>query len=45
MVELFWVNSMFILRNGCKKENVGFFFKGNAVKNLVKPPVIVLAID
>ena len=44
MVELFWVNSMLVLRNGCKKENVGFF-KGNAVKILVKPPVLVLAID
>ena len=24
VVELFWVNSMLVLRNGCKKENVGF---------------------
>ena len=37
MVELFWVNSILVLRNGCKeKENVGFF-KGIAVKNFVKP--------
>ena len=24
VVELFWVNSMLVLRNGCKKKNVGF---------------------
>ena len=24
MVELFWVNFMLVLKNGCKKENVGF---------------------
>ena len=36
VVKLFWVKSMLVLRNGCKKENVGFF-KGKPVKNLVKP--------
>ena len=31
VVKLFWMNSMLVLRNCCKKKNVGFF-KGNSVK-------------
>ena len=31
VVKLFWMNSMLVLRNCCKKENVRFF-KGNSVK-------------
>ena len=27
VVKLFWMNSMLVLRNCCKKENVGFFLK------------------
>ena len=44
MVELFWVNSMFVLRNGCKKENVGFFLK-EMLSKFGKTHVFVLAID
>ena len=31
VLKLFWMNSILVLRNCCKKENVGFF-KGNSVK-------------
>ena len=44
MVELFWVNSMLVLRNGCKKENVGFFLK-EMLSKFGKTPVFVLTID
>ena len=44
MVELFWVNSMLVLMNGCKKENVGFFLK-EMLSKFYKTPVLVLAID
>ena len=43
MVELFWVNSMLVLRNGCKKENVGFLKE--MLSKFCKAPVHVLAID
>ena len=43
MVELFWVNSMLVLRNGCKKENVGFLMK--ILSNFGKTPIFVLDID
>ena len=44
MVELFWVNSMLVLRNGCKKENVGFSKEMLSIF-FVKTPVLVLVID
>ena len=43
MVELFWVNFMLVLRNGCKKENVGFLKE--MLSKFGKNPVFVLAID
>ena len=44
MAELFWVNSILVLRNGCKKENVGFS-KEMLSKFYEKTPVLVLTID
>ena len=43
MVELFWVNSMLVLRNDCKKENVGFLKE--MVSKFCKTLVFVLVID
>ena len=43
MVEFFWVNSMLVLRNGSKKENVGFLKE--ILSKFGKTPVFVLAID
>ena len=43
MVELFWVNSMLVLTNGCEKENVGFLKK--MLSKFYKTSVLVLAID
>ena len=43
MVELFWVNSMLVLRNGYKKENVGFLKE--MLSKFCKTPVLVLDID
>ena len=42
MVELFWVNSMLVLRNGCKKEMLGFLKE--MLSKFSKTPVFVLAI-
>ena len=35
---------MLVLRNGCKKENVGFFLK-EMLSKFGKTPVFILAID
>ena len=43
MVELFWVNSILVLRNGRKKENVGFLKE--MLSKFCKTLVLVLAID
>ena len=43
MVELFWVNSMLVLRNGCKKENVGFLKE--IMSKFGKTPVFVFVIN
>ena len=42
-MELFSVNSMLVLRNGCKKENVGFLKE--MLSKFCKTSVLVLAID
>ena len=42
-MELIWVNSMLVLRNGCKKENVGFLKE--MLSKFYKTPDLVLAID
>ena len=44
MVELFWVNSMLVLRNGCKKKRMLDFLK-EILSKFGKTPVFVLAID
>ena len=43
MVELFWVNFILVLRNGCKKENVGFL--NEMLSKFCKTHVLVLVID
>ena len=43
VVEFFWINSMLVLRNGCKKENVGFLKE--MLSKFCKTHVLVLAID
>ena len=43
VVKLFWMNSMLVLRNCCKKENVGVFLKEIQSK-FGKTPVFVLVI-
>ena len=44
VVKLFLMNSMLVLRNCCKKENVGFFLK-EILSKFGKTPVFVLVID
>ena len=44
VVKLFWMNFMLVLRNCCKKENVGFFLK-EILSNFGKTPIFVLVID
>ena len=43
VVKLFWMNSMLVLKNCCKKENVGFLKE--ILSKFGKTPVFVLVID
>ena len=43
VVKLVWMNSMLVLMNCCKKENVRFLKE--ILSKFVKTPVFVLAID
>ena len=43
VVKLFWMNSMLVLMNCCKKENVGFLKE--ILSKFGKTPVFVLVID
>ena len=43
VVKFFWMNSILVLRNCCKKDNVGFLKE--LLSKFCKTPVFVLAID